>query len=120
MRSMRAYCIAWMGIAALAAGMAACGGSTGNPGSGGGGAGASGTGASSGTGGKGGTGGSMPVVPAGHPRVYLNEANKQRLSAALSAEEAAATRFRDMVDGQLAGSDYYAFAPHYAALLGAL
>lgn len=112
---------AWIGIAALVVGAAACGGSTNQPGNGGGGAGAaSGTGASSGTGGKGGSGGSMPVVPAGHPRVYLNEANKKRLSAALGANEAAAGRFRDMVDGQLGGTDYYAFAPHYAALLGAL
>lgn len=52
-----------------------------------------------------------------HPRVYLPR-NQDRLVAALGRP--AAQRFRSMVDGQMRGTDYYAFQPWFAALLGPL
>ncbi|HVK64526.1 MAG TPA: hypothetical protein VM694_08630 [Polyangium sp.] len=73
-----------------------------------------------GAGGSGAAGGGGPVIPAEHPRIYLNEANRARLGAALTAAEPAAVRFRDMVDGHLQNGNVYAFEPHFAALLGVL
>src|SRR5687767_544263 len=73
-------------------------------------------GGAGGAGGAGGGGGA--VIPASHPRIYLNEANRTRLTAALSGEEKAAARFRDMVDGHMANGNVYAFEAHFAALLG--
>ncbi len=64
--------------------------------------------------------GPEPMFPAAHPRIYLNAANKARLAAALTANRPAATRFRDMVDSQLAGTDHYNFRSAHAALLGAV
>jgi hypothetical protein len=61
-----------------------------------------------------------PVFPEEHPRIYLNEANRARLDAALAGGSPAAARFRDMVDAEMGGADYYAFSPWFAALLGAL
>ncbi|WP_211365574.1 hypothetical protein [Polyangium fumosum] len=73
-----------------------------------------------GAGGSGAAGGGGPVIPAEHPRIYLNEANHARLGAALAAAEPAAVRFRDMVDGHLQNGNVYAFEAHFAALLGVL
>jgi hypothetical protein len=61
-----------------------------------------------------------PEFPEEHPRIYLNEANRARLSAALDSEAAVAVRFRDMVDAQIAGADYWGFSANNAAMLGAL
>ncbi|MFO0632664.1 MAG: hypothetical protein U0168_07440 [Nannocystaceae bacterium] len=61
-----------------------------------------------------------PVIPEGHPRIYLDADNRARLQAALDAGAPAAIRFRDMVDGQLGGADWYDFQSSDAALLGAL
>ncbi|MFV8754538.1 hypothetical protein ACNOYE_28650 [Nannocystaceae bacterium ST9] len=61
-----------------------------------------------------------PVIPDEHPRIYLNEANRTRLAASLSNGDAAATRFRDMVDNHLENGNVYGFEAHFAALLGAL
>lgn len=66
------------------------------------------------------TDGGDPMFPDEHPRIYLNDANRARLSEALAAESSAAVRFRDMVDGQMGGNDNWGFEAHYAALLGAL
>ncbi|MBK8252934.1 MAG: hypothetical protein IPK82_09720 [Polyangiaceae bacterium] len=95
--------------------------STGNGGGGSGGTGASTAGAA-GHGGQGGSGGGQggAVIPTEHPRIYLNDANKTRLSAALSSSTQAASRFRDMVDGHMMNGNVYAFEPYFAALLGAL
>jgi hypothetical protein len=61
--------------------------------------------------------GGEAVFPADHPRIYLNEANRARLNGLLSSGRRAATRFRDMVDAQLGGADYYAFRASDAALM---
>ena len=61
-----------------------------------------------------------PVFPEEHPRIYLDDSNRARLTAALDGSAAAAVRFRDMVDAQLAGTDHYAFRASDAALLHAL
>lgn len=112
-------------VIASLVGLAACGpdgGGTG--GTGGAGAGGSGT-AGSGTAGSGGAGGSGgghggAVIPEAHPRIYLNEANRARLKAALDEGAPAAERFRAIVDDKMVGGDVYAYEPHFAALLGAL
>lgn len=53
-----------------------------------------------------------------HPKVLLKDtATKARLQQLLSSSVTSATRFKTMVDNQLAGSDYYAFEPWYAALM---
>jgi hypothetical protein len=61
-----------------------------------------------------------PVIPTAHPRIYMGPASKARLTARLTTNAPAATRFRAMVDAQIAGTDHYAFQPWNAALLGAL
>ena len=71
------------------------------------------------------------VVPAGHPRIYLNDANRTRLNGAIAANNKAATDFADMVDQQLAYGDcntcdpandceIYEFRPWHAAMMYAL
>ncbi|MCC6524477.1 MAG: hypothetical protein IT373_17610 [Polyangiaceae bacterium] len=100
--------MALVGLAAALLGAAACGGGSDET---------AGGGASSSGGG--GAGGGVDI-PTGHPRVYLNAANRARLGAALDAGTTVATRFRAMVDAQMAGADYYAFAPEDAALVGVL
>jgi len=61
--------------------------------------------------------GSEPVIPGEHPRIYLSDANRDRLASALAGGSAPAERFRQMVDSQLAGTDHYAFSAWFAALL---
>jgi hypothetical protein len=84
-----------------------------------------------GTGGDGGTEGTSagtegtdetgdPEFPDEHPRIYLNEANRARLTGALDAGAGVAVRFRDMVDAQIAGADFWGFAAQDAAMLGVL
>ncbi|MBI5534014.1 MAG: hypothetical protein HY898_14935 [Deltaproteobacteria bacterium] len=58
-----------------------------------------------------------PVIGTDHPRILMNQSVKTALAAALSGSQKAAVRFRDMVDGQLAGGDVYAFAAWHAALM---
>jgi hypothetical protein len=60
-----------------------------------------------------------PVYATAHPRIYL-AANKDRLSAALTAGGPAAIRFQQMVDSWVAGTDVYDFPRWNAALLGQL
>ena len=57
------------------------------------------------------------VFPAEHPRIWLDDANRARWTAALEEGRPAAARFRAMVDDQLAGGDHYAFSAWFAALL---
>ncbi|MDC3958088.1 hypothetical protein [Polyangium jinanense] len=101
--------------------MAACSDAPEDTGTGGqGGGGTTSMGGSGGAGGGGAAGGGGPVIPTEHPRIYLNEANRTRLSSALANAEPAAVRFRDMVDGHLQNGNVYAFEAHFAALLGVL
>lgn len=58
------------------------------------------------------------MISGTHPKVMLNHAaTKSRLQQLLSSAVPSATRFKSMVDNQLAGSDYYGFEPWYAALM---
>jgi hypothetical protein len=66
-----------------------------------------------------GGGDSGPDYSTAHPRIYL-ERNRARLTTALDAKSAAATRFKDLVDRWVGGSDIYGFSPWYAALMGQL
>jgi hypothetical protein len=115
-----------LGLLAFVATVAACGsdgGDDGKPsgtGGSGNGSGTGGTGGSGNASGTGGTGGGTPVIPDEHPRIYLNAANKTRLKDLLSANDPAATRFRDMVENQLSGGDVYAYESWYSALMGQL
>jgi hypothetical protein len=61
-----------------------------------------------------------PEFPDEHPRIYLNEANRARLTGALDAGASVAVRFREMVDAQIAGADFWGFAAQDAAMLGVL
>jgi hypothetical protein len=67
-----------------------------------------------------------PMVSKAHPHIYLTTenpigaANRTRLETALSSGSAAATRFKDMVDQEMTGADWYNFSPWFAALLGQL
>lgn len=79
-----------------------------------------------GDGGGGGSGGGNtdepnpdPIFAEQHPRVYMDR-NAERLRAALTASQASAVRFSDMVDRWMNGSDIWGFQIHYAALLGYL
>ncbi|MFO0549029.1 MAG: hypothetical protein U0271_11620 [Polyangiaceae bacterium] len=109
---------------ALGALFTACGDSGENPG--GGGTGGNGSGAQttggngSGASGVGGEGQGGAVIPGEHPRIYLNDVQRTRLNAALSANTQAATRYVEFVDSALSGGDPYAFEGWHAALLYAL
>lgn len=61
-----------------------------------------------------------PVFPGTHPRILLVGNEYQRLQDNLVAGTPAATRFRTMVDNQLAGADYYGYEPWYSAMVGVL
>ncbi len=61
----------------------------------------------------------LPVYPTAHPRIYLTP-NRARLSAALTANTPAASRFKSLVDSWLAGSDIWGFSAWNGALLGQL
>jgi len=65
------------------------------------------------------TDGAGPVYPTAHPRIYLTP-NRARLSAALTAKTAAATRFKTNVDQWLSGADIWGFEAWTAALVGQL
>lgn len=56
--------------------------------------------------------GGTPVIPDEHPRIYLDAANRARLTSALDADATAAARFRGMVDDEVDGTrQHYAFRP---------
>ena len=56
-------------------------------------------------------------IASAHPRIFLDAATRTRLKTVLASNSPAARRFRDQVDGQLAGRRAYAFQPWYAALM---
>ncbi|MES2098569.1 MAG: hypothetical protein V4569_02005 [Pseudomonadota bacterium] len=59
-----------------------------------------------------------PVIAGTHPRILLNHAaTKTCLQQLLAGGTASATRFKSMVDAQLAGGNLYDFQPWYAALM---
>ena len=60
------------------------------------------------------------VIPTTHPRVLLVGAQLQRLRNDLANNVPAATRFRSMVDSQLAGANIYAYQPWYSAMIGVI
>jgi len=60
-----------------------------------------------------------PVFPTAHPRIYLTP-NRTRLTAALSANTPAASRFKTLVNQWAGGGDVYNFSLWNAALLGQL
>lgn len=62
----------------------------------------------------------MPSIPQGHPRIYLNAANRARLAARLTSGEEAATRFRAIVDAAVGGADIYDYHAWFSALVGQL
>lgn len=59
-----------------------------------------------------------PVIPTTHPRIYMGA--KAQLDAKLATPTPAAKRFRDMVDAQVGGQNFYGFEAWNASLLGAL
>lgn len=77
-------------------------------------------GASQGGGAEGGQGAGDPVIPGEHPRIYLNDAERARLSTALAAPTAAADRYKAYVDAALEGNTPYDFQGWHAALVYAL
>lgn len=59
-----------------------------------------------------------PTFASAHPKVLLNHAaTKSCLQTLLSNGTGSATRFKNMVDSQLAGGNIYGFEPWYAALM---
>ncbi len=59
-----------------------------------------------------------PTFPTTHPRILLGHAaTKTCLQQLLANDVASAVRFRDYVDGQMAGNNYYAFEAWHAALM---
>jgi hypothetical protein len=64
-------------------------------------------------------GGDGPSFGDDHPRIYL-ERNRERLAAALTAGDPAATRFANMVDSELDGAAPYGFDSWFGALMGQL
>ncbi|MGE0322731.1 MAG: heparinase II/III family protein [Polyangiaceae bacterium] len=78
------------------------------------------TGGSSATGGSGasaGSGAQGPVFPEDHPRIYLNSVTRARLDSSLANLTPEASRFKDLVDAELAGGDSYDYQPWYSALI---
>ena len=73
--------------------------------------------AACGSGGGGGDDG--PTYPSAHPRIFI-DANRDRLSAALTAKSPAAVRFQGIADRFVGGEDVYDFQAWNAALLGQL
>ncbi|HEY4055532.1 MAG TPA: hypothetical protein VGM39_02950 [Kofleriaceae bacterium] len=61
----------------------------------------------------------QPTYPDQHPRIYLGP-NKDRLTQALSAGTAPATRFKTVVDQWVGGADLWGFDAWNAALMGQL
>ncbi|TXH60466.1 MAG: hypothetical protein E6Q93_06750 [Burkholderiaceae bacterium] len=59
-----------------------------------------------------------PTFASSHPKVFLNHAaTKSCLQTLLANGTSSATRFKSMVDSQLAGGNIYGFEPWYAALM---
>ena len=61
----------------------------------------------------------LPTYPTAHPRIYI-EKNRARLTAALSANTPAATKYRQTVDRWVNGDSIWGFQIWNAALLGPL
>nr|MBA3455868.1 hypothetical protein [Deltaproteobacteria bacterium] len=61
----------------------------------------------------------LAVYPTAHPRIYLTP-NRARLSAALTGNTVAATRFRTIVNSWYAGTSVWGFAAWNGALLSQL
>jgi hypothetical protein len=60
----------------------------------------------------------ITIAPLGSPRILISDApTLTRLRTALTSNTASATRFKNMVDSQIAGADIYLFGPWQAALL---
>ncbi|MEZ4372195.1 MAG: hypothetical protein R3B07_15295 [Polyangiaceae bacterium] len=57
------------------------------------------------------------MFPDKHPRVYLNDATRARLNAALASNTPEAVRFRDLADAELEGANSYGYEAWYSALL---
>ncbi|MBL0125467.1 MAG: fibronectin type III domain-containing protein [Betaproteobacteria bacterium] len=62
----------------------------------------------------------IPIIPNTHPRILLVGAELQRMRNDLTGNLPAATRFRNMVDGQLADANYYGYEPWYSAMIGVI
>ena len=62
---------------------------------------------------------SGPTYATQHPRIYMT-ANKARLQAALTANGAAAARFKSVVDSWVGGADLWGFRAWNSALMGQL
>jgi hypothetical protein len=59
------------------------------------------------------------IPPLGSPRVLVsNSTTLAKYRSLLTAKATSAVRFKNMVDAQLGGADYYGFSPWYAALMG--
>jgi len=63
---------------------------------------------------------SMPQIPSGHPRIYLNATNRARLTAQLGSSDPAAMRFKSIVDAAVGGADIYEYKAWFSALVGQL
>ena len=58
------------------------------------------------------------ITPLGTPRILVPDApTLSRLKTSMSGGNAAATRFKNYVDAQMNGADYYDFAAWHAALM---
>lgn len=100
-------------------GSAATGGNGGNAAGSGGNAAGSG-GSAAGSGGNAGSGAQGPVFPEDHPRIYLNATTRERLGTSLANLTPEASRFKDLVDAQLAGGNSYDYQPWFSGLMYAL
>ncbi len=59
------------------------------------------------------------IAPLGSPRILVNDAaTLVRLRTSLSGNTASASRFKTLVDAEVAGARAYGFQPWYAALMG--
>lgn len=59
------------------------------------------------------------IPPLGSPRILVSNSNTlAKYRTLLNTKSATAVRFKNMVDAQLGGADYYGFSPWYAALMG--
>jgi hypothetical protein len=63
--------------------------------------------------------GTLPTYPDQHPRIYV-PANKARLNASLSANTAAASKFKAKVDSWAGGASIWGFGAWNGALMSAL
>lgn len=62
----------------------------------------------------------IPPIPTGHPRILLVGAELQRLRDDLNNGATYATRFRNMVDSAVGGTNIYDYKPWYSAMIGVI